>query len=448
MRIWIKAPLAVLVDNEVDAANGIVIRDQIIESLVAGGTQPKGVIDEIVDATDHVVIPGLINTHHHYYQTLTRALPTALNKELFAWLKSLYPIWSGINSEMIDVSTRLACAELLLSGCTTSVDHHYIFNAQSADAIDVQAEAVKDIGIRGVLCRGSMSLGEKQGGLPPQSTVQNEEQILQDCERVIEKYHNSRPGSMLSIALAPCSPFSVSQQLMTATAELARRHGVRLHTHLAETADETAFCENQFGCKPLAYLETIGWLASDVWIAHGIHFDQAEIRKLGQARTGISHCPTSNMILASGHCRVLDLQKQGCPVGLGVDGSASNDCSSMMQEVRQAFLLQRLYYGASQFSHTDAIRLATSGSASCIGRTDIGAIKPGNQADLALYKLDELKFSGAGDPLAALVHCNADAANHVMVNGSWKVKNRILDGVDLAELKNRHQQLADKLQNT
>jgi 8-oxoguanine deaminase len=392
------------------------------------------------------VLPGLINTHHHYYQTLTRSLGCALNKELFAWLSNLYPVWSGLTSEMVDISTRLACAELLLSGCTTSADHHYLFTDKSTDALERQVDAVRDSGIRAVLTRGSMSIGVDDGGLPPQNTVQDEEVILDDSERVINRFHSAGPGSMLSIALAPCSPFSVSPQLMKDTARLAAQYNVLLHTHLGETRDENSYCESRFGMRPFDFLEQCGWLGDSTWLAHGIHFTSDEISKLGEHGVGIAHCPSSNMLLGSGHCPVLELGDSGCSVGLAVDGSASNDGSNMMQEVRQAFLLHRLHYGSAKFGHLEALKMATSGSAACLNRNDIGSLEPGRQADIAMFRLDELRFSGAGDPLAALVLCGADRADRVMVNGQWLVENGELVNCDVGKLRARHHSLAHELQ--
>ncbi len=448
MKTWIKSPLAIFTNGTGRAENGIVIDGQIIAELVATGKEPANPVDAIFDASRHVVLPGLINTHHHYYQTLTRALPCALNKELFPWLNSLYPIWAGLTDEMVYVSTQLATAELMLSGCTTSADHHYLFTEKAANAMDAQVEAVKEVGIRAVVTRGSMSVGKNNGGLPPASTIQNEDEILGDCARVIDQYHDPNPGSMLQIALAPCSPFSVSKELMINVAELARIHQVKLHTHLAETRDETDYCLEKFNCRPLDYLQSVNWLASDVWLAHGIFFDDEEIHKLGKAGAGITHCPTSNMMLGSGQCRVLALQENGCAVGIGVDGSASNDCSNMMQEVRQALVLQRLQYGPARVSHERVLSMATRDSAACLGRDDIGSIALGKQADLALFKLDEPRFSGAGDPLAALVLCGADSADYVMVGGNWTVQEKQLSGLNLRSLQHRHGQLAQVLQQT
>jgi 8-oxoguanine deaminase len=444
-RLWIKNPLAVYTQAGVDASGGLVVEQNQIAELVPKGSEPAVPYDTVFDAGKHVILPGLINTHHHFYQTLTRAVPAACGKELFDWLKVLYTIWAKLTPAHIEISTRLALAELLLSGCTTASDHHYVFPAGLEHAIDLQVTEAEKLGIRVALTRGSMSLSVEDGGLPPKSVVQSDEVILADSERLIEKYHQSEPGAMVQLILAPCSPFSVSETLMAETAGLARRHGVRLHTHLAETHDETSYCLDLFGVRPVDYLERVGWLANDVWLAHGIQFEPEEIRRLGAAGVGISHCPSSNMVLASGICSTLDLEDAGCPVGLGVDGSASNDCSNLMQEVRQALLLQRLKYGAGRICHQDALRWGTQGSARCLGRDDLGEITPGKQADLALFKLDELRFSGAGDPLAALVMCGAHQADYVMAAGKWMVKEGGIPGLDLEQLMAEHSSLASSL---
>ena len=438
MKLWLKNPLAILEASN-SAQAGIVIQDKHIIELLAAGQQPSTKVDQVFDASQHVILPGLINTHHHFYQTLTRAYPDALNKELFPWLKSLYPVWAGLTDEMIHVSTRLAATELLLSGCTTAGDHHYVFPEAAREALDIQVDAIQQIGVRGALTRGSMSLGEDNGGLPPRNTIQAEDAILADCERVINEYHDASEGSMMTVALAPCSPFSVTEDLMKQTATLARAKGVRLHTHLAETFDENDFCIKMFGVRPVDYLERVGWMSDDVWLAHGIHFTDDEITRLGNAGVGITHCPSSNMVLGSGQCRTLELEQAGSPVGLGVDGSASADCSNMIQEVRQAMLLQRLRYGSAKVTHFDALRWATKGSAACLGRDDIGEIAIGKQADLALFTLDELRFSGSGDPLAALLLCGAHKADRVMVAGKWKVKNGEPVDIDLNRLVAEHE---------
>jgi 8-oxoguanine deaminase len=440
--IWIKNPLAIFADS---SENGVVIKGDKIIELVGKGKTPITNIDEVYDASESVVLPGLINTHHHFYQTLTRAYPDALNKELFPWLKSLYKVWAHIQPEMHSVATELALAELLLSGCTTASDHHYLFPAQLSDAIDLQVIEAKRMGIRVALTRGSMSLGEDEGGLPPQSVVQNDDEILKESERLISTYHDNGDGSMVQIALAPCSPFSVTTELMRATAELAKSHNVRLHTHLAETIDEENFCLQKYGLRTVDYLESVGWLHDNTWLAHGIHFNEQEIQKLGSAGVGVCHCPSSNMMLSSGICHNLELEKAGCVIGIGVDGSASNDGSNMINEVRQAMYLQRLRYGASNVSHIKALDWATKGSARLLGRDDIGEIALGKQADLALFKLDEMRFSGSHDPLAALLLCGAQKADRVMVSGGWRVIDSKIVDIDERELIYRHSNAAKEL---
>ncbi len=432
MVTWIKDPAVVWTGNKERASRGVLVSGGRILELV--DEFPRVEYDEVFDASGLVLIPGLINCHHHFYQTLTRALPAALNKELFPWLASLYPVWSKLTEESVRASTRTAVCELLLSGCTTTVDHHYVFSKALSRAIDVQAEEIKSLGIRAILTRGSMSLSKENGGLPPSNVVQTEDVILKDSERLIDRWHDHSEGAMLQIALAPCSPFSVTEELMSASAQLAREKKVLLHTHLAETSDENSFCENLYGCRPLDYLEKVGWLSSYVWLAHGIHFSSEEIQRLGRTKTGICHCPSSNMTLASGFCPVEELRAAGAPVGLGVDGSSSNDSSNLMQELRQAYLLQRLRLGAEQFSHIDALELATTEGARLLNRDDIGEIREGACADLALFSTDELRFAGAHDPLAALVLSGAHRAEAVMVNGEWKVRNGELVDVDLEEI--------------
>ena len=443
MRTWIKDPAATWTGSELSAPNGIVFEDQTIIELVDG--EPLSDYELVHEAGNCVLLPGLINCHHHFYQTLTRALPVALNKELFDWLTALYPVWAKLSEDAIQASTRAALSELLLSGCTTSSDHHYVFPQTCEKAIDIQAEVAKECGIRTILTRGSMSLGRSRGGLPPDEVVQDSDTILKESERLINKLHDPKAGSMLQIAVAPCSPFSVTAELMRDSARLAREKGVLLHTHLAETKDENDFCLEKFGKRPIDYLEEVEWLNDDVWLAHGIHFTNEEINRLGRAKISISHCPSSNMILASGVCPVNELVANGCSVGLGVDGSASNDGSNLMQEVRQTFLMQRLKYGSANFSHEDALRLATSGGASVLHRNDIGQIRPGLQADLALFNLNELRFSGAGDPIAALVLCGAHHADAVIVNGEWRVKHGELVDIDIKEVIFEQRQAAKTL---
>ncbi|WP_160154593.1 8-oxoguanine deaminase [Microbulbifer sp. ALW1] len=440
--LWIRNPLACSDD---DAGGGVVIDgNRIVEKVPAGG-RPSVPPDEVFDASQHVLLPGLINTHHHFYQTLTRAYSPALNKELFPWLVTLYDVWANLDEEQLSVASELAMAELLMSGCTTAADHHYIFSGALANAIDCQVEAARKLGVRAALTRGSMSLGKEDGGLPPQAVVQDEQTILDDSQRLIDRYHQRGEGAEITVALAPCSPFSVSRELMRESARLAESSDVRLHTHLAETGDETEFCQRLFGMRPLDYLEDCGWLSGRTWLAHGIHFDDAEIQRLGSAGTGIAHCPSSNMVLGSGLCRTLELEAAGAPVGLAVDGSASADHSNLLQEMRQALLLGRLRYSPAEVTHQAVIRWATEGSARCLGRSDIGTLEPGSQADLALFRLDELRFSGAENPLAALLLCGASRADRVMVAGRWRILEGLPVDLDLEALMARHGQAAQRL---
>ncbi|WAJ26761.1 8-oxoguanine deaminase [Antarcticirhabdus aurantiaca] len=436
MRLFIESPLAVLADG---AENGIVVEDGRIAELVPKGAAPVGPVDARFDAREHVLLPGLINTHHHFYQTLTRAHPQAIDKELFPWLQALYPIWARLDPDAFRLSVRLALTELLMSGCTTAADHHYLFPEGLGHAIDIEAEEAQALGMRVTLTRGSMNLSVKDGGLPPDSVVQDEDEILADCERLIGRHHDLSEGAMVRIALAPCSPFSVTKSLMRQSAELAERHDCRLHTHLGETEDENRFCEEVFGCRPVDYLEEVGWLGTRTWLAHGIHFTTEECRRLGAHKVGVCHCPASNAVLASGFCPVNELRAAGSPVGLGVDGSASNDASNLIEAARHALMVGRLNYrSAEAVTARDVLRMGTEGSAACLGRDDIGRIAVGMQADLALFRLDELRFSGAHDPIAALVLCGATRADRVMVRGDWRVVDGLPVGVDVERLRREH----------
>ena len=441
--IWIKDPLAILAEG---AGRGIVVRQGRIVELVPAGGVPVTADADVFDASDLVVLPGLINTHHHFYQTLTRTLPAAMDRELFPWLKALYPVWARLTPESLELGVTVAMSELLLSGCTTTTDHHYVFPAGLEDAVDIEVAVAKRLGMRVLLTRGSMNRSERDGGLPPDSVVQDEDAILIDSERVVAKHHERGEDAMVQIALAPCSPFSVTTSLMKKTAELAEKLDVRLHTHLAETEDENKFCEQIHNCRPLDYLDQCGWLNARTWLAHGIFFNGAEMKRLGKAGTTISHCACSNQILASGCCPVCEMEEAGVAIGLGVDGSASNDESNLMQEVRAAFLLQRARYGVTRVSHKDALRWATRGSAACVGRPELGEIAVGKAADLAFFGLDELRFSGHGDPLAALVLCGAHRADHVMVAGKWAVVDGAIPGLDVADLIRRHSAAARAMQ--
>lgn len=440
MRVWIRAPLAILAEG---AGGGLVVEGGRIVETLAPGASPARPVDETFDASRHVVIPGLVNTHHHMFQTLTRAHPAAINKELFPWLEALFPIWSRhLSADNFRLATRLALTELLMSGCTCVSDHQYIYPPGLEDAMDIQAEEAAALGMRMTLTRGALNLTGEEGGNAPPGGVQDIDTILSDCERVISRYHDRSEGAMTQVALAPCAPFNVSRQLMVETAAMAHLHDCRLHTHLAETRDEVDYCGERFSCRPVDYLEDVGWMNERVWLAHGVHFNDDEVRRLGKARVGVCHCPTSNMVLASGQCRTKELEAAGSPVGLGVDGSASNDNSNLIEGVRHAMMLNRLLYGAAHVTHFDAFRWATEGSARCLGRDDIGAIAIGKQADLAFYTLDELRFSGAGDPLAALVLCGAHAADRVMIAGRWRVIDAAPVGVDIARLRREHGEAA------
>jgi 8-oxoguanine deaminase len=444
-RIWLQNPLAIFTANGLDARGGLVLENGIIDEVLAAGAQPARPCDQVFDAREHVVLPGLINTHHHFYQTLTRAWAPVVNQPLFPWLKTLYPVWARLTPEKLALASKVALTELLLSGCTTAADHHYLFPEGLEDAIDVQVGVVRELGMRAMLTRGSMSLGEADGGLPPQQTVQQGEVILADSQRLIERYHQRGDGAQIQIALAPCSPFSVTTEIMRASAEMAERMDVRLHTHLAETLDEEDFCLQRFGLRTVDYLDSVGWLGPRTWLAHGIHFNPDEIARLGAAGTGVCHCPSSNMRLASGICPTLELTDAGAPLGLGVDGSASNDASNMILEARQALYLQRLRYGAAAITPERVLGWATRGSAQLLGRTDIGELAPGKQADLALFKLDELRFSGSHDPLSALLLCGADRADRVMIGGQWRVIDGQVPGLDIAQLIAQHRKAAREL---
>jgi len=442
MRLHLKNPLAILADN---AAGGLVIEHGRIVELLASGQSPSQPVDQTFDASRHVVLPGLINTHHHFYQTLTRAHPSAINKELFPWLKALYPIWARLDPETFRLSVRLALVELLLSGCTTAADHHYLFPAGLDEAIDIEVDEARKLGIRMTVTRGSMNLSEKDGGLPPDSVVQDEDTILADSERLLNRYHDKSEGAFIRVALAPCSPFSVTKRLMSESAALVEKFDARLHTHLAETKDEDAYCAEVYKCRPIELLEEVGWLTPRTWLAHGVHFTADDCTKLGKHGVGICHCPTSNAVLASGFCKTRELERAGAPVGLGVDGSASNDSSNMMEAVRHALMVNRLHYeSAEAVTHLDALRWATEGSARCLGREDIGKIAIGKQADLALFTLDEPRFSGGHDPLATLVLCGAHRADRVMVQGQWRVIDAMPVGLDLAKLLAAHSAAARK----
>jgi 8-oxoguanine deaminase len=399
--------------------------------------------DTVIDARGMVVLPGLVNTHHHFYQTLTRSVPGAQDANLFDWLKTLYPIWAGLTPEAVRVSTRVAIAELMLSGCTTSSDHTYIW--PNGARLDDQIEAARDMGLRFHAARGSMSLGESRGGLPPDRVVEDEASILRDSRRLIESYHDRARFAMTRVALAPCSPFSVTPDLMRESAALARAYGVHLHTHLAETLDEEAYCLQALGRRPVEYVEELGWAGQDVWHAHVVHASPDEAARLGASRTGVAHCPTSNMRLASGVAPLRRLLDAGARVGLGVDGSASNDSSDLLAEARQALLMHRLVgRDPAALTATEALRLATRGGAAALGRDDVGHLAAGMAADFVGYRLDALPLAGGAvhDPLAALVFCRPRGVELSVIGGRVRVEAGELLGCDLPRLVERQNAIA------
>ncbi|MBP7691727.1 MAG: 8-oxoguanine deaminase [Anaerolineales bacterium] len=434
------------------ADGGLFARDGVIEQVGPTAELPAAA-DEVLDLRGHVVLPGLVNTHHHLYQTLTRAVPAAQDANLFGWLTTLYPIWANLTPEAIRVSTLVGLAELALSGCTTASDHLYIF--PNGCRLDDEIEAAQQIGVRFHASRGSMSLGQSQGGLPPDRVVEDEAFILRDTRRLIEQYHDPRPGALLRIVVAPCSPFSVTPALMREAAALARAYGVHLHTHLAETLDEEHFCVEKFGARPALYAEQLGWVGRDVWHAHAVHVDAAEIGLFARTGTGVAHCPSSNMRLASGIAPVRQYRAAGVHVGLGVDGSASNDGSHLLAEARQAMLLARLAGAeeerrgaqpAPQMPAREALEIATLGGAAVLGRDDIGALAPGKCADFFALDLSLLGYAGAlHDPVAAALFCAPPAVAYTYVHGRPVVKHGQLATLDLGPVIERHNQIARQM---
>jgi len=422
---------------------GLFVRDNVIERVGPTAELPTEA-DRVIDAGGMIILPGLVNTHHHLYQTLTRAVPAAQDATLFQWLKTLYPIWAGLTAEAIYTSALVGLAELMLSGCTTASDHLYIYPNDCR--IDDEVRAAQEIGVRFHACRGSMSLGESEGGLPPDSVVEDEDFILQDTRRAIEAYHDADFGAMLRIVVAPCSPFSVTPDLMRETAALARSYGVRLHTHLAETLDEERFCLREFGRRPVAYAQDLGWVGDDVWHVHCVHLNEQEVALFGQTGTGVCHCPSSNMRLASGIAPVRAYLDTGVKVGLGVDGSASNDSSHLLAEARMALLLQRVSGDPAGLSAWEALWLATVGGAQVLGRDDVGRLASGKVADFIGLRLDRLDYAGAlHDPLAALVFCAPQRVDLSVIDGCVVVKDGHLLTVDVGPLIERHNQISREL---
>ncbi len=433
------------------------VRDGLIDWVGPDAELPAALhsADEVIDGRGLVVVPGLVNTHHHMYQSLTRAIPAVQNAELFGWLQGLYPIWAGLTPEMVRVSTQLAMAELLLSGCTTSSDHLYIY--PNGVRLDDSIEAAREIGMRFVATRGSMSVGQSQGGLPPDRVVEREDDILRDTQRLIEAHHDAGHGAMTQVAVAPCSPFSVSRDLMKSSAELARHYRVRLHTHLAENDHDVAYSREKFNRTPAEYAQDLGWVGEDVWHAHCVKLDDEGIHLFAATRTGVAHCPCSNMRLASGIAPIRRMVDAGVPVGLGVDGSASNDAAHMVNEARQAMLLARLRKSLEPFgcdlaplemTARDALRLATRGGAEVLGRAhDIGQIRTGYAADLAMFDVNTLPMAGGAvhDAVGSLLLCASAPTRHTMVHGRMVVRDGQLTSVDLGPLVERHNRLAMQL---
>jgi len=421
---------------------GLFVRDNVIEQVGATSDLPP-TADRVINARDMVILPGLVNTHHHLYQTLTRAVPAAQNAVLFDWLKTLYPIWANLTPDAVYTSALVGLAELILSGCTTAADHLYL--VPNGSSHDDEIRAAQELGIRFHPTRGSMSLGESQGGLPPDRVVQDHETILRDSRRVIETFHDPKPYSMCRVGLAPCSPFSVTPELMLESARLARAYRVRLHTHLAETMDEEQFCLKRFGKRPVDYAASLEWLGEDVWFAHSVWVNDAEIEKYAQTRTGIAHCPSSNMLLGSGIAPLRKMMNAGVAVGLGVDGSASNDASHMLHESRQAMLLARVGGDIKALSARDALELGTRGGARVLGRDDIGSLEAGKAADFIGVNLNRLNYAGSHDPIAALVFCDTDRVDLSVINGRVVVQDGNLLTLDLPPTVERHNRIAKKM---
>ena len=426
----------------------ILIEGNMVKTIGKGLRIPDGVKGRVIDASKHVVVPGFINTHHHFYQTLTRNLPAVQNAELFRWLVYLYEIWKYVDEEAIHTSSLLAMGELLKTGCTTTTDHHYLYpHSFSGDLMGLQVKAAETLGMRFAPTRGSMSLSKKDGGLPPDTVVQNEEEILRDSERVIHQYHDPSDMAMTKVVLAPCSPFSVTEELMKESARLARQHGVSLHTHLAETRDENSFCERMYKRRPLKVMEDCDFLGPDVFFAHGIHFNDDELKILQETGTHIAHCPSSNMRLGSGICRVREMLDLGINVGLAVDGSASNDSSDMLGELRNALLLQRVTKGAAALSTSQVFRMASENGAKLLNFHKVGKIEEGWAADMALFDIDKLEYAGSlSDPLAALIFAGYNhGTDYTIVNGKIVVEHGRLMGIEEEELRDKANAVSSRM---
>jgi cytosine/adenosine deaminase-related metal-dependent hydrolase len=426
--------IAVMDDAGSELPGGWVLVENGVVSALGNGEPPAA--DERVDLAGAVVTPGLVNTHHHLYQTLTRA--RAQQADLFTWLRELYPVWARIDAEAEYAAARAGLAELALSGCSTVFDHHYVFPAGREGLIEAEVQAARELGVRLVASRGSMDLGVSDGGLPPDELVEELDAVLAETERLAGALHEPGSGARVQIAVAPCSPFSVTGRLMTESAGLARRLGLRLHTHLAETVEEDAYCRELHGCTPAEYLEQLGWLAGDVWCAHCVQLAPRDVARFGATGTGVAHCPTSNLRLGAGVAPVRDLLDAGVRVGLGVDGSASNERSDLFLEVKQALLVARGRGGGGAMTAREALRLATRGGAAVLGREDIGSLEPGKQADLAIWRTDGLELGGADDPVAGLVLAGPHRVERLVVGGEDVVRGGSLVRADEAEIARNH----------
>ena len=431
-------------DDELKDAS-IFIRDGVIEQIGPIAEMP-GKTDDVINMQGHVLIPGMINTHHHLFQNLTRVVPAAQNETLFGWLKTLYPIWSQIKPDQFYTAVALGLAELAMSGCTTSSDHQYIF--PNGARLDDSIEAAHDVGVRFTATRGAMSIGESKGGLPPDFLTEDEDFIMKDSERVVDSFHDAAPYSMTHVALAPCSPFTVTTELMRDSAIMARHKKVGLHTHLAENVEDIEYSEANYGKRPGDYAEELGWVGDDVWHAHCVQLNHDEINLFARTGTGVAHCPCSNMRLASGIAPVRKMRDHGVNVGLGVDGSSSNDSGHMLNEARQAMLLQRVGGDPAALTARDALAMATRDGAKVLNRKDIGVIAPGYAADIAAFDTNVIDFAGAhSDLVAALVFCGPVKANHTIINGKAVVRDGILTSMDLQSLMQKHRQYSIGLVN-
>jgi cytosine/adenosine deaminase-related metal-dependent hydrolase len=414
--------IATMDDGGTEMEDASILVDKGVISWVGRGRPPGAGEPEVIDARGLVAVPGLINTHHHLYQTLTRV--RAQQGGLFDWLRELYPVWSAIDAEWERTAAQLGLAELALSGCSTTTDHHYVFPTGATGLLEAEIEVAARLGLRFHPCRGSMDLGQSQGGLPPDAIVEDLDRVLAATDDAIQRFHDPSTGSMIQIAVGPCSPFSVSEPLMRESAALARKRKVRLHTHIAETLDEQAYCLQTFKRRPVELLEELGFLGPDVWLAHCVHLDEADIGRLASSGTAVAWCPTSNMRLGSGFAPARELLDAGVTVGLAVDGSASNDGGNLIAETRQALLTTRGRLGAAAMSARQALHVATRGGAACLGRDDIGSIERGKRADIALFAIDDLGHRGAeSDPIAALVFCDPKPVRHLFVEGKPVVRN-------------------------